>query len=274
MLFYLSAAAVMKNEGPYLREWLEYHRMVGVEHFYLYDNNSSDETLDIVAPYVAAGIVTLHHWPEHPLQLKAYMHCLKEYRQISFWIAFIDLDEFIVPVAAPTISDILRDFESYGALAVNWLIYGNSGHETRPSGLQIENYVYRSEASWKSNRHVKSIVNPRRTKAPRDPHCFRYLDGFGAVDENHQPVEGPLTATNSTNKIRINHYFTRSTEESRKKMERGNPDSKFKRPWNDFVRLNRNDVLDTIMQRYIPELKQRLASHLPGPVGFDPHQGF
>ena len=191
------------------------------------------------------------------------MHCLSTCRDQSFWIAFIDLDEFIVPVSAPGIPEILKEFEPYGGLAVNWLMYGNSGHETQPPGLQIENFIHRAEASWKSNRHVKSIVNPRRAKSPLNPHCFRYIEGCTAVDENHHPVAGPLTAANSTRKIRINHYFTRSTEESRRKMERGNPDSNYKRPWEDFVRLNRNDVLDTTMDRFIPELKRRLQSDAP-----------
>jgi len=260
MKYYLSICAVMKNEGPYLREWLEFHRMVGVEHFYLYDNDSSDETRAVISSYVQNREVTIHYWPEHPVQLKAYMHCVTSYRDESFWIAFIDLDEFLVPVATPTLPEFLRDFEHYGGVGVNWLMYGNSGHATRPQGLQIENYIYRSDAAWNSNRHIKSIVNPRLVKSPRNPHCFRYVQGYGAVNEKKEPVEGSMTKANSIQKVRINHYFTRSTEESRSKMERGNPDSNYKRPWNDFERLNRNDVLDTIMEQYVPELKKRVLA--------------
>ena len=260
MKYYLSICAVMKNEGPYLREWLEFHRIVGVEHFYLYDNDSSDETRAVISPYVRNRDITIHYWPEHPVQLKAYMHCITSYRDESFWIAFIDLDEFLVPVATQTLPEFLRDFEHYGGVGVNWLMYGNSGHATRPQGLQIENYIYRSDAAWNSNRHIKSIVNPRLVKSPRNPHCFRYVQGYGAVNENKEPVDGSMTKTNSIQKARINHYFTRSTEESRIKMERGNPDSNYKRPWNDFERLNRNDVLDTIMEQYVPELKKRVQA--------------
>lgn len=45
---YLSICAVIKNEGPYLEEWIEFHRIQGVEHFYLYDNGSADQTKDIL----------------------------------------------------------------------------------------------------------------------------------------------------------------------------------------------------------------------------------
>ena len=88
----------MKNEGPYLKEWLEFHLMTGVEHFYLYDNNSDDETIEILKGYIQRGIVSYQFWPDHPGQLKACMHTLTNYKNDSFWIAFIDLDEFIIPV--------------------------------------------------------------------------------------------------------------------------------------------------------------------------------
>ncbi|MEI6127985.1 MAG: glycosyltransferase family 92 protein [Pseudomonadota bacterium] len=256
----------MKNEGLYLKEWLEFHKMVGVEHFYLYDNDSSDETADVVRPYSLKNEATLHHWPSHPLQLKAYMHCLNAYRSESFWIAFIDLDEFIVPVATETIVGFLKDFEEFGGVGVNWLLYGNSGHTKKPAGLQIENYTYRSKKNLPSNCHIKSIINPGKVKSPKDPHCFRYLPEAYAVTENKMKINGSLTEAHSSHKIRINHFFTRSTEESRIKMERGNPDSKFKRSWDDFERLNRNDVLDRSMEKYLPELKQRVFGETQQPM--------
>ena len=45
--YFMSIACIIKNEGPYLREWLEYHKLIGVEHFYVYDNESSDNTKEL-----------------------------------------------------------------------------------------------------------------------------------------------------------------------------------------------------------------------------------
>jgi len=256
MTYYLSICAVMKNEGPYLQEWLEYHKMVGVEHFFLYDNGSTDETDSVLAPYIRNKDVTYHNWPTHPIQLKAYMHCLRSYKKASFWIAFIDLDEFIVPVVNDTVSSLLHDFEQFGGLGINWVLYGTSGHRAKPQGLQIENYLYRAPDTWHSHAHIKTILNPRKTRSPKDPHSFRYCPDTYAVDENGKKISGSLTKHISISKIRINHYFTRSIEESRKKWERGNPDSKYKRPWSDFERLNKNDVYDASMLKFIPHLKK------------------
>ena len=57
---YLSVCAIYKNEARYLAEWLEFHLLAGVEHFFLYDNNSTDDHREVLAPYLRAGVVTAH----------------------------------------------------------------------------------------------------------------------------------------------------------------------------------------------------------------------
>ena len=76
----LVICAIFKNEVPYMREWIEYHLHVGVEHFYLYNNNSTDGYLDVLQPYVEKGVVTLTEWPETPGQITAYKHWYENFR--------------------------------------------------------------------------------------------------------------------------------------------------------------------------------------------------
>ena len=59
---YLAAVVIVKDEGPYLREWLEFHQLVGVEHIYIYDNGSSDDTEQVVWDFLRSGYVTLIPW--------------------------------------------------------------------------------------------------------------------------------------------------------------------------------------------------------------------
>ncbi len=63
---YLSVCAIYKNEARYLAEWIEFHLLAGVEHFFLYDNNSTDDHRDVLAPYVRAGLVSVTDWPPVP----------------------------------------------------------------------------------------------------------------------------------------------------------------------------------------------------------------
>lgn len=53
----IGLVCISKNEAPYIREWIEFHRLVGVSKFYFYDNESDDDTPDVLAPYIADGIV-------------------------------------------------------------------------------------------------------------------------------------------------------------------------------------------------------------------------
>ncbi len=60
---YLAVAAIFRNEAPYLAEWIEFHRLVGVEKFYLFNNLSADEYLTVLQPYIDDDIVELIEWP-------------------------------------------------------------------------------------------------------------------------------------------------------------------------------------------------------------------
>jgi hypothetical protein len=65
---YLAACAIYLNEAPNLQEWIEFHRLVGVERFYLYNDNSTDDHRAVLAPYVDEGIVVLKDWSIRPGQ--------------------------------------------------------------------------------------------------------------------------------------------------------------------------------------------------------------
>ena len=93
----LSVVAIMKCEGPYLKEWLDYHLLAGVDHFYLYDNESPDNQAEVAAPYVAAGLVDYIPYPGQLKQKPAYNDAIKNFKFQSRYMAFIDGDEFIFP---------------------------------------------------------------------------------------------------------------------------------------------------------------------------------
>ena len=80
MKYKLSFCLIFKNEGPFLKEWLDYHIVVGVDHFYLYNNNSDDNFREVLEPYIKDGIVTLIEWPYDHSQFKAYKHCYDNFR--------------------------------------------------------------------------------------------------------------------------------------------------------------------------------------------------
>lgn len=93
----LAVVAILKNEGPYLKEWLDYHLLAGVDHFYIYDNDSTDNQAEVAKPYVEAGLVDYIPFPGQAMQFAAYNDAVKKFKFQSRYMAFIDGDEFIFP---------------------------------------------------------------------------------------------------------------------------------------------------------------------------------
>ena len=124
---YLAVCAIAKDEGPYFKEWIEWHRKQGVEKFYIYDNESTDCTKEVLQPYIESGLVEYTYFPGYRKQLAAYDDCLERFRFDVYWLAFIDLDEFIVPIKDKSIPEFLKRFEGFPAVEINWLIYGSGG---------------------------------------------------------------------------------------------------------------------------------------------------
>lgn len=217
----LSVCAIAKNEGPYFVEWIEWHRKMGVEKFYIYDNESTDSTKEILTPYINSGVVEYTYFPGYRMQLAAYDDCLEKYRFDTKWLAFIDLDEFIVPVKDKSIPDFLNRFENFSAIEINWLIYGSGGAKERKPGTMMERFKKHSQPEHPLNRHVKSIVNTRRVFSVIGCHEVARIYGDTA-DSHGNPINKHFREREPQQDIiKINHYAVRSYEEFVEKQNRG-----------------------------------------------------
>ena len=158
----IAICAIFKDEAPFLLEWLAFHRMIGVDLFVLYDNGSSDGGADRVHASSFGRNVTLVDWPDRPGQLSAYNHFRIHHAARFTWAAFIDIDEFIVPLEGNSIRPVLMRpaYARFAQVLLQWLVFGPSGHERRPEGLMIEHYTHRMPETADACRHVKAIVRP------------------------------------------------------------------------------------------------------------------
>lgn len=235
----VAICCIAKNEGPYLREWIEYHLKIGVSKFFVYDNESQEPIANVLSDYIALGIVNVELVAGFQKQRHAYKQCLANHGKEAKWIAFIDVDEYIVPKTSTNIVEFLTPYERYGGFALSWLVFGSNGHLMKPGRTQYESYTQRSLKTEPINTHIKTIVQPRFVaKVPADPHHFLYKRGKYCVNENFQKVEGSRTP-NSTATIQLNHYFLRSLDEFRQKIERGRADGGLLRTIDDFYALDK-----------------------------------
>jgi hypothetical protein len=246
---YLAACAIFRNEARYLAEWVAFHRIVGVEHLFLYNNLSDDDYAGVLEPFVAEGSVTLIDWPMYPGQNQAYDNCVERTRGAWRWVAFIDLDEFLFSPRIRPVPELLTQFEHVPGVGIPWAQFGTSGHMTPPPGLMIENYTQR-RVGKRNLRQFKSVVDPAGVEQCLGPHSFRYAD---------PRFRGPVPRFAFFNDLRVNHYFSRSEAEFQEKV--GSLDS-YGKPRNAdaFIATNRAPaVLDRDIAAYGPAVHEALA---------------
>ena len=256
----LSVVCAVKNEAEDLLEWLHFHRLAGVDHFYLYDNESTDETRTVIKSFPWPDMITYHYVEGDFGQIRAFHHAIDSYRNSSEWCAFIDADEFLYPIEGDSIKDVLKDVSSAPAVAVYWLNFGSNGHKERPQGLCIKSFTRRAPDDFPDHYVMKSIVRPDAIVAYLHPHQSLVLGCY--VQEDGTPIFpiGGRCSVPKRRRLAINHYYTKSRQQLLKKRERGRPlgegDPERIRAMEFFTLRDRNDVEDSTIQKFLPELKR------------------
>ncbi|MEH3148043.1 MAG: glycosyltransferase family 2 protein [Methylobacterium frigidaeris] len=257
---YAAACIHIKNEQDIINEWLAFHRAVGFEHLFVIDNGSDDNTARIVKNFSDRDSVTYLFQPTgNPAEFSTTF--IKSFGDQFRWMAFIDADEFLYPASGGDIRAVLAEYESFAGVGVYWQIYGSNGHESKPEGLTIETMTQRAPSNYYLNRHIKSIVDPRKVFHPLGSHMFKLAGD--CVDEQRRvfhdgPPHGYFEDMEpSHNVLRINHYHVRAREQYVKKAERGyfgiddqklrKSDDRFKMMWDLH---DKNDEFDDSATSY------------------------
>ncbi|MCG8634102.1 MAG: glycosyltransferase family 92 protein [Desulfobacterales bacterium] len=274
-----SIAAIVRNEGRHLQEWIEFHRIGGCTKFYIYDNSSTDNTRDILKYYETKGLVEWVDWPHmnpwlHTQQL-AYCHAIYKSRGKTRWLAFIDADEFLFSPEDRGLEKVLAGYTDLPALIVYWEMFGTSGHRTRPEGLLTENFTKKLDISHPGNTYhplAKSIVQPLRVRAVSNVHCFQTevwpIIGY---DENRIPVS-TVSDIHPQKTIQLNHYYTKSKQDWDERMSRTWAGSGYRIMDQDSPKLasyksvyddiHRYETEDTACHYMLPELRRQLKENL------------
>ncbi len=271
--FYLAACCIAKDEEPFIAEWLIYHSLIGVEHFFIYDNFSATplEEHPVVQKFVNQGRVTIASIAGKAMQLPVYAHCLQIHGPQCKWIAFVDLDEFICPLRTGDMRALLAEYEDYSGLALNWKCFGSSGHLSRPAGLVMQNYQERFTKRHPLNFHVKSIVQPDKTANVHTAHAFYPHQGQAAVNDQLRPLPfGASLCPTSWEKACVNHYILKSQEDAEHRMRRGRADVNSDKPtieYDYFCRLAREpQEKDSSITRFVQPVARLLeSSEIPPP---------
>lgn len=268
----IAIVCIIKNEARYIREWIAYYKLMGVDHIYLFNNGSTDNVREVLQKELEAEFVTLIDFTGANAQLPVYRLAVKYLRGKYRWVAFIDADEFIVPTNGD-LKEYLAGKENCPAIGIDWVVFGTGGHKKRPEGLVTENYFSTFEdADNLLNLRIKCIVNPDEVYDVYSPHFCVLKNGRYAVDENGEEIttkwmyvsgSGPaFTGKNSTRTIRINHYWTKSEQDLLEKCNRGYAAGGFNPDYDGIMkRLDYPQKEDRIMEKFVPDIKRVLQEN-------------
>lgn len=265
--------AIFKNEALFFREWLEYHKLIGIKHFYLYNNFSNDNYLEILQPYIEREEVTLIDWPVPQGQFSAYEHWFLNFKQNCSWVTFLDLDEFICPLNDQDISLWIKKYEFFPCVAVYWKMFGTSGKIKHDyDKLVVEQY----NVCWDKTYSVgKMFYNTNFEIAKFDtsvhhlPQTKLNLLGFVVlippINEFYFFVKWNIHRIQNSKyknaRIQINHYWSKSFDFYEAKQKRGDVAYK-KSPLNldyFFWHETNNRAVDYSIFRFVIKLKLALG---------------
>ena len=240
----VAVCAIVRNENRYLREWIEWHKGLGVEKFFIYDNgHGNDEN-----PHDVIGDdpqVVIMDWRDRDgnTQCEAYDECYREHGSEFDWMGFIDIDEFVQ--SEMPLPDVLSTLQA-DVVALSWRMMTDNGlvhYDDRP--VQ-ERFTQPAEDLKPESQFVKSFVRGgiEGLSFDRDPHMPHH-PALEVVNPDGGKAPQCSVGTGSREVSWIDHHFTKTAEEFAQKVSRSWPaihderiNEKEKNAANHFFRFN------------------------------------
>jgi glycosyltransferase involved in cell wall biosynthesis len=229
-----SIVVIVKNEGFYIREWLAHYLGFGPRKIFVYDNESSDSTADIVDGLSARFPVERVFWntvdgksPQRTAYNDALARIRREGDGKAGWALFVDADEFLVETGEIRLAHLLDRASGdpeIGAIAVNQRLFGDSGRDRYEDAPVTSRFVMCSPSSYGEGRWIKSLYRVDAIGEIVDSHGSALAAGR-YHHPNLQPVEFERayaqTSAIDYSVLQLNHYITKTWEEFQRKQARG-----------------------------------------------------
>lgn len=251
----LVVCAIFANQAARLAEWLAYHHLAGVGHFVLYDNGSTDDPARVVRELPLAEHVTLIRWPQQPGQVAAYRHFIDIFAPGFEWAAFLEMDEFLLPLDSRNVVDRL-DAQGNAAAV---LVHRRSFAPGDAQQLVIEASRRRADDAFPANRHVRTIARCSELQdVTQNAHEFR-INGL-VVDTAGRPVANAAVQERACHlNLVVNHYCTGDRDNwlarLRQQIAPAEP------PTDLLGELSR--IEDNAIQAFVPDLRRLLGLAAP-----------
>jgi|GEM_PF-3226580 len=209
----IAICAVIKDEAPYIREWVQFHMAQGVQRFYLYDNLCTDFRYLQLDDYIACGVVQIIPWHFHvcdcrefdDLCCKAYMHCINRLKNKVRFCAFLNCREFLFCPNGFPLQVFLRKFRKSPCLCIHRQAY-DALLVDGPCGQLFRYLLWKCHPKHECCNATKCIVQPKYVVGCKAPGEFILKPGYSCINEKKKPIHHGKSHVITCNKIRINFY--------------------------------------------------------------------
>lgn len=227
----IALACIAKNEDLYIDEWIKYYFKLGFDDILIYTND-----WEFTYNHSNVHIIPVNG---KNIQIPVYNSCYNNFKSQYEWIAFFDVDEFLVLKKHKNIHDFLSEYQNYPGIGINWVLFGDN----HLSGNEIHDYSVISRFTKRCkdvNQHIKTIVNTSFNHSFNNPHG----PTCNIIDSNFRTFTPPLNIYGDINICQINHYFCKTKEEFKVKVEKGRADIDEFRNISEFDDYNHNEIDD------------------------------
>jgi hypothetical protein len=254
------------RDEPNIAEWVAHYLLLGFDKIHIFDHKSVTPISQTLGTNFNNTVTVQRVNADGNIKLKMISEAVEiAIQNKASWMLYLDADEFLLLNKINNIKELLNMFHFADALAINWLMFGTSGHRTQPSGLLTENFI-RSDKML--NPHVKTFVRPDKVKVPITNAHFYYLanpNRLFAATGNRMQI-GPF---NSVAKLFVNvcayiaHYYSQSEDEFNRRKGRTMDDGGPPKSRSDSsLHSNHNDVVNNQLQnKYSQRIKDFLAQN-------------
>jgi hypothetical protein len=265
----LAICAVVKNEAPYIEEWLAFHVLQGVGAILIFDNDSTDATrgmLERVSRHVDVDVVD---WPGsnyNKMQVQAYDEGARRLAGRAQWAAFIDVDEFLFSSRFRSLPQEVAEFgPEVGAIAVGQRIFGSSGRIEYEPELVTARFTRAAELHHEQSKWFKTIARPELVAEFDSAHSVKlkigdYLMADGAPLGRANPDWHPGHADRAgPGAIALYHYMVKSLEEFGWKQRRFDGKNLEHRYTEEYFREH-NEIGDAVENRDLVQFGDQIRA--------------
>jgi len=225
--YFLGLLLQVKNEAMIIDEFVRHYQWQGLDHMYVIDNGSTDETKEVIQPYIDAGFITYFYMPEKGQETN-YNRVYPAIRDECEWLIICDTDEYIYNrTAGETIKDRLQTLDKMTShIALNWKMFSSSGHDKQPDSIR-SSFQHRWNEPTETQKNIVQTANTTSVGI----HSCQYESGS-------RPAK--------TDDLALNHYAIMSREYFEKvKMTRGDATTDSLNSIRDWKYFNDYDKSET-----------------------------